>query len=215
MGEGTPGVGTSTVNSRGDDQTPRARAERLGSEIAVVRDELDRLVAELDRRRHSAFDVREHVGRHALGLTLTGLALAATAAGGVWLNGWRQSRRARLPAQAGRLQHAIARMTEHPERVAAEPTMAGRIVTAAASAAVAALVKKLLERAAQHLLDERPGVRGAALPAPERGDQLVARRWPELRGGEDGKRGRQVGKEQPAHLEQAPKVRAPAGRRGG
>ena len=178
MGEGTARVGTSTANRMADDQAPRARAETLGSEIAVVRNELDRLVAELDRRRHSAFDVRRQLGRHAFGLTLTGLALATTAAGAVWLKVRRQSRRARLPAQAGRLGHAIARITEHPERVAAEPTMAGRIVTAAASAAVAALVKKLLERAAQHLLDERSGVTGAALPPAGRSDQLIARRRP-------------------------------------
>jgi len=176
MGEGTAGVGTSTANRTPDDQTPRARAETLGSEIAVVRDELDRLVAELDRRRHNAFDVRRQLGRHAFGLTLTGLALVTTAAGGVWFNGWRKSRQARLPAQAGRLRQAVVRMTEHPERVAAEPTMAGKIVTAAASAAVAALVKKLLESATRHLLDEGPGVIGAPPPLAERSDQQIARR---------------------------------------
>ena len=150
MGEGTAGVGTSTANRTPADQTPRARAETLGSEIAVVRDELDRLVAELDRRRHNAFDVRRQLGRHAFGLTLTGL--------------------------AGRLRQAVVRMTEHPERVAAEPTMAGKIVTAAASAAVAALVKKLLESATRHLLDEGPGVIGAPPPLAERSDQQIARR---------------------------------------
>jgi len=44
-------------------------------------------------------------------------------------------------------------MTEHPERVAAESTIPGKIVAAAASAAVAALVKKLLERGVERLLE--------------------------------------------------------------
>ena len=46
-------------------------------------------------------------------------------------------------------------MTEHPERVAAEPTIPAKIVTAAASAAVAALVKKLLERGVTALANGR------------------------------------------------------------
>jgi hypothetical protein len=157
MGEGTAGVGTSTT----DGHTPRAIAERLGTEIAATRDELDGLVAELDRRRHEVLDVRRQLGRHAFGVVLTTLALLTTAAATVSFGIWRQRRRARLPAQATRLRHAIARMTEHPERVAAEPTMVGKIVSAAASAAAATLVKKVLERAVQRLLKERPDLAGS------------------------------------------------------
>ena len=160
MGEGTPGLERTTSKAPDDEPTPRAITETLGTEIAVVRDELDGLLAELDRRRHEALDVRLQLQRHSLGAALTVLALVTTAAGGVWLGVWRHRRRARLTAQAGRLRHAISRMTEHPERVTAEPTMAGKIVTAAANAAVAALVKKLLERAVQRLLDEREDVAG-------------------------------------------------------
>jgi hypothetical protein len=165
MGEGTAGVGMSTAKRAGDERAPRAIAETLGTEIAGVRDELDGLVAELDRRRHDALDVRRHLGRHAFGVALTMLALLVTATGTVSFRIWRQRRRARVSAQAGRLRHAIARMTEHPERVAAAPTMAGKVVTAAASAAVAALVKKLLERAVQRLLQEKPDVVGAVSSA--------------------------------------------------
>jgi hypothetical protein len=164
----------STATRAADEPTPRAITETLGAEISVVRDELDGLVAELDRRRHDAFDVRHQLERHAFAVTLTALALVATAAGGVWLSVWRQRRRARLPARVGRLQHAIARMTEHPERVTAEPTMIGKIVTATANAAVAALVKKLLERAVQHLLADKPGVARTAPAIAERRDQQVA-----------------------------------------
>jgi hypothetical protein len=143
MGEGTPGLDTSS-NAR-ESQAPRAAAEALGSEIAVVRQELDTLLGELDRRRHEALDVPLQLRRHAFGALLTVLALVATAAGSVWLTLWRRRRRERLGARAGRFRQAVSRMTEHPERVATEPTVAGKIATAAANAAVAALVKKLLE----------------------------------------------------------------------
>jgi len=139
MGEGSPRVDSTT--------------QTLGGEIALVRYELDELLAELDRRRHELFDVRAQLRRHALGATLTGIAFLGTASVGVWLSVLRRQRRSRVTARAGRLRHALARMTEHPERVAAEPTIPGKIVTAAASAAAAALVKKLLERGVQRVLE--------------------------------------------------------------
>ena len=46
-------------------------------------------------------------------------------------------------------------MTERPERVAAEPTIPGKIVTAAANAAVAMLVKKVLEHGINRLANAR------------------------------------------------------------
>ncbi len=62
---------------------------------------------------------------------------------------------------------AIARMTEHPERVATEPTIPAKIVTAAASAAVAALVKKLLEsRGVTALANGAPTARPCRLSTP-------------------------------------------------
>jgi hypothetical protein len=147
MGERTPGLETNSAAS------PRAVVEELGSEVAGVREELDTLLAELDRRRHEALDVRLQLRRHAVGAGLTAFALLATATGSVWLTLWRRQRRDRLGAKASRLRSAIARMTAHPERVAAEPTVGRTIAMAAANAAVAGLVKKLLERKLERLLD--------------------------------------------------------------
>jgi hypothetical protein len=155
MGEGTPRLNTGS-NTRPDPDGPRATAEQLGGEIAVVRRDLDTLLGELDRRRHEALDVPLQLRRHATGATLTVLAFVITAAGGVWLTVWNRRRRARYTAQAGRLRQALARMTEHPERVAAEPTIPGKILTAAASAAVAGLVKRVLERAFEQLMAAAP-----------------------------------------------------------
>jgi hypothetical protein len=143
MDEGAPGVTRDTVHE-------------LGNEVAHVRDELDVLLGELDRRRHEVLDVPLQLRRHAPGAGLTVLAFTLAAAGSVGLTTWRRRRRARLRARTGRLSQAIARMTEHPERVAAEPTIPAKIAAAAASAAVAALVKKLLERGVTALANGRP-----------------------------------------------------------
>jgi hypothetical protein len=134
--------------------------DQLGSEITVIRSELDGLLGELDRRRHDAVDVGLQLRRHAMGAALTIVALAATAAGSVWLGRWRRRRRNRLGARAGRVRHALARMTAHPERVAAEPTAVQKIAVAAANAALAGVIRKLLERGLEAVRDA-----GRARPA--------------------------------------------------
>jgi hypothetical protein len=143
MDAGAPGVTRDTVHE-------------LGNEVAHVRDDLDVLLGELDRRRHEVLDVPLQLRRHALGVGLTVLAFTLAAGGSVGLTTWRRRRGTRLRARTGRLSQAIARMTEHPERVATEPTIPAKIVTAAASAVVAALVKKLLERGVTALANGRP-----------------------------------------------------------
>jgi hypothetical protein len=154
MDEGAPGVTRDTVHE-------------LGNEVAHVRDELDVLLGELDRRRHEALDVPLQLRRHATGIGLTVVAFALAAAGSVWFTMWRRRRRSRLRARAGRLSQAIARMTDKPERVAAEPTIPAKIATAAANAAVAALVRKLLERGLTMLADTRPPQGQAYAPQAE------------------------------------------------
>ena len=134
----------------------RDTVHELGNEVAHVRDDLDVLLGELDRRRHEVLDVPLQLRRHALGVGLTVLAFTLAAAGSVGLTMWRRRRRRRLRARAGRLSQAIARMTEHPERVATEPTIRAKIVTAAVSAVAAALVKKLLERGVTALANGQP-----------------------------------------------------------
>jgi hypothetical protein len=142
MDEGAPGVTRETVHE-------------IGNEVAHVRDELDVLLGELDRRRHEALDVPLQLRRHAMGASLTVLAVTLAAAGSVGLTMWRRRRRARLSARVGRFSQAITRMTEHPERVATERAMPAKIATAAANAAVAMLVKKLLERGMAWLANAR------------------------------------------------------------
>jgi len=137
------------------DLSPRESSRQLEGEIAVLRDELSGLVAELDRRRHELTDVKRQVKRHAVGATLTGLGLLASAAGFVWLGAWRARRRRTAAASIGRLREAVSRMVERPKRVAAAPGVPAKILTAAATAAVASAIRKLLTRAFRYALRSR------------------------------------------------------------
>jgi hypothetical protein len=172
MGERADGLSAGAAQTgREDAQTsPRAAARQLEGEIAALREDLSGLVGELDRRRHEMLDVKLQLKRHALGVALTGVAVVAAASGLVWLGTWRAQSRARLPSRAGRLREAVSRMIDKPERVAAEPTIPGKILTAAAAAAVATLVKKGLERAVHAALEWRSAtsdtVRSAAARRP-------------------------------------------------
>jgi len=145
--------------------TSREMSQKLGAEVATVREELDVLLAELDRRRHDLLDVRLQLRRHAKGTTL---ALAGVAAGAVWLSVRRRRRARRLTADAGLLPGATSGVTEHPGRAPAAATMAGKIVTAAASAAAASLVRKALEHAVRRLLEPQGDGGSTHEPLPTR-----------------------------------------------
>jgi hypothetical protein len=144
-GAGAPGI------------SPRENSRLLEGEIAVLRDELTGLVAELDRRRHELTDYKLQARRHVVGITLTGAGLLASAAGFVWLSVWRSRRRSQATARMGRLREAVSRMVDRPDRVASGPGIPARILTAAANAAVATAIKKVLERSLQQVMSSRTG----------------------------------------------------------
>jgi len=141
--------------------SPRENSRQLEGEIAVLRDELAGLVAELDRRRHELTDFKLQARRHVVGVTLTGAGLLASAAGFVWLSVWRSRRRSQATVRVGRLRAAVSRMVDRPDRVAAEPGIPARILTAAANAAVATAIKKVLERSLQRVMSSRRGPAGS------------------------------------------------------
>jgi hypothetical protein len=153
MGETAPGVGRMTTARSDVRVTSGETPQRLGAEIAIVREELHVLLAELDRRRHDLLDVRLQLRRHARGTALTTLALAGVAAGVVWLTLGRRRRGRRLAAVAGRLPGAISGVADHPGRATAASMMAGKVATAAVSAAAASLVRKAVEHAVRRLLE--------------------------------------------------------------
>jgi hypothetical protein len=152
----------------------RETARQLDSEIAALREELSALVAELDRRRHEALDVRLQVKRHGLELALTGVALITAASGFVWFKSRRSRRRAGWRGQLERLRDAVT-----PPRKAADraqgPRAVTSILTAAANAGVAAVIKKGLERALRGPLSRTKGTTQS--PRPFR----ALARWPRSR----------------------------------
>jgi hypothetical protein len=160
---------TGTENGNVQARSPRETTRQLDGEIAALREELADLVGELDRRRHELLDIKGQAKRHALEMALTGTALVATAAGFVWLGAWRSRRRQSLRSRAGRLREAFSRMLAKPERVAAEPTVPAKIFTAAANAAVATAIKKVVERGLQGALKRKEKPMPAQLrPFPSR-----------------------------------------------
>lgn len=130
----------------GIEAPPARKPAAIAEAITRRRGALSACVAELDRRRHELTDVRLQIRRHARGVTLTVLAMSAAAAGSVAYGRWRARRRNTLIARGSRLRDALGRMLDRPERVAAEPTIAQRILSSAGSAAAAFLIKAALNR---------------------------------------------------------------------
>ena len=156
-----------TNASTGNGATPRETALELGEEIAAVRQDLDMLLAEADRRRHEVMDVRLQLRRHTATAALAGMAILGGAAAVVRIGIRRHRQRQRLSARAGRLREAVSRMVDQPHRVAAEPTFLGRIVTAVVVSAAASLVNSLLKKAVEQVVESHPRLNGVTEPRRE------------------------------------------------
>jgi hypothetical protein len=145
MGEGTTRVDTESQKN-GSAPSPRQAAEQLQGEIEALREELGPLVAEVDRRRHEMVDVKLQLRRHAWQVAAGAAGLAVVVAGIVWLGVRRASKQRRLLYRAARLREGVARLIEHPQRVAPDPSLSRKLLTAAATAAVGAAATKGMER---------------------------------------------------------------------
>jgi hypothetical protein len=118
----------------------------VSGEIDSLRSELGGLVAELDRRRHEALDVGLQVRRHPL-LAATVAATAALVVGGAIALLVHSRRERRRPSTRAReTRRALARLFDHPDRVAAEPSIANKVATAVLAMAATAVARRLLER---------------------------------------------------------------------
>jgi hypothetical protein len=119
---------------------------RIAGDIETLRGELGTLVSELDRRRHEAFDLSLQLRRHpvAVAVAVGAVALAAGGLLAVLVRSRRQHRRPGYRAQEAR--RALARLLEHPDRVAAEPSVGQKILAAAGTAAGAAVARRLVQR---------------------------------------------------------------------
>lgn len=138
MGQGADGV-----NGAGADPVGR-----VSGEIESLRGELGGLVAELDRRRHEAFDLGLQARRHPVLLAATA-AVAALAVGGLLALAVRQRREHRRPAvRARETRRALARLLDHPDRVAAEPSVGNKVATAVLTLVATTLAKRYIDRKA-------------------------------------------------------------------
>jgi len=123
----------------GDRRPARAagtEARALEDQIHRIRDELDEMVGELDRRRHDALDVRLQVRRHAGVVAVVGVVVATVAIGG--LVAWTASRRRqdRLLARLQQLGRAVVVLSRRPgERLEPAPAPATAPLTALAQVA--------------------------------------------------------------------------------
>ncbi len=133
------------------DQTDHdGETEMLERRAEVLRQHVDILLTEADRRRHAATDalnVKRQVRSHpALTISVLGalLALAVTLP---LLAVRRARKRRRLPARARALAQALGRMTRRPDRVAENPPHLPKKVLSAALTAIASTVaRKEIER---------------------------------------------------------------------
>jgi hypothetical protein len=126
---------------------PHADVGRVSGEIDTLRNELGGLVAELDRRRHEAFDLGLQIRRHPL-LVAAVATMAALALGGALALAVRTRRHRHRPTvRARETRRALARLFDHPDRVASEPSIPNRVGTALAVAVGTAIAKRLVARA--------------------------------------------------------------------
>jgi hypothetical protein len=133
MGEGADRVNNGTHHIEG--------------EIAEIRGRLDQSLAELDRRRHEATDVKLQIRRHPGAVAVAG-GVVLLLLGGVAYAIWAAHKRERPVNKAKRLKLALSRMIDEPQKVAkAEPTVPEKILAAAGTAAATILTKKIIERA--------------------------------------------------------------------
>lgn len=141
MGQATNGVKEAAGRPAG---SPR----RIEGDISTLRDEIGDLVAELDRRRREALDVRAQLRRHPVAVTVAGVGLAAVLGGTVGLLVYNARRKRRTAYKARQLRIALRRVLDHPEHVArGEPPPGEKILVAVATAAATLLVKRALARA--------------------------------------------------------------------
>jgi hypothetical protein len=118
----------------------------LATEIEVIRDDLGRILTELDRRRRELLDPRVQLRRHPA-VAVTAGVVAAALGGTIALLIWNRRRQSRPAARARELRRAVGRLLHDPRRVAKETSMGAKIATAAGSAAASLVVKKLVSRA--------------------------------------------------------------------
>jgi hypothetical protein len=141
-------MGATTVELTGSEKPEEP--QELEREVEDIRENIDDIVTELDRRGQELLDWRLQLRKHKVLLLavtagcLAGLSLTLA------LGMAKRRRRNRFLAKAGRLREALARMIAHPERVAQpQPGIGKRALSAAVGAGVSALAKTIVNQLAE------------------------------------------------------------------
>jgi hypothetical protein len=137
------------MSSHGEETHREPEPAELQKEVVAARHNLDRLVGELDRRRHAMFDVRGQLRQRPVPFILGGLAVLTIVGGTVALAVLRRRRHNAWPQRVQRLRHAIAQAVKHPDRSHDEPSSAKKIGTATGTAVASVLAKAVAERLLQ------------------------------------------------------------------
>jgi hypothetical protein len=124
----------------------QADVGRIAGEIDSIRAELGGLVGELDRRRREAFDLGLQVRRHPVTVAVAGTAAALVVGGLVALAVHQRRERRRPSVRVHETRRALSRLLDHPDRVAAEPSMGNKVATAVLTLVVTTLAKRLIDR---------------------------------------------------------------------
>lgn len=125
------------------------RRDELATDIRQIRNELDTMVSELNRRTREALDVKAQVKRHPVAAWLMGAGVVIVVSGLIALKVIQRRQRApSLVEKMRRLARGLSLMMEDPDRTAVpEPRIGTKILTAAGAASAAALAKQLVKRA--------------------------------------------------------------------
>ena len=138
---------------------PENGPHELEGEISEIRGRLDHSLAELDRRRHEATDIKLQIRRHPGAVAAAG-GVVLLLLGGVAYAIWAAHRREQPMNKAKRLRLAVSRMIDEPQKVAkAEPTVPEKILGAVGVTVATILAKKLMERAFEAAGRETAGAR--------------------------------------------------------
>ncbi len=134
---------------------PFEDVHRVEGEIDTLRRDLGRLVSELDRRRHELLDVRLQVRKHPRVVAGAAVGAALLVGGIVAVAVGNRRRHARPVTRARDARRALARLLDHPDRVAAEPSVGVKIATAVGVAAGSVLARRVAERFVARALPRR------------------------------------------------------------
>ncbi|MEO5767510.1 MAG: hypothetical protein ABIS92_04095 [Polyangia bacterium] len=128
------------------EENPEKRAEQLEHEIEEIRDNLGGLVRELDHRRHRLNPLNA-ISHYPWPVALGSAALLGLVVGGVVLHRARARERDSLLNRGKRLQSALRRAMDKPDKVAeTEPNVGMKVLTTMATAVAAVAARRLASR---------------------------------------------------------------------